>query len=596
MKNRFRHKGNSLITKMKEKSGHFCMSLMAATCLLPALNSSNANAQSFTIQGDTDIQTERFRVSLDRAGMLGVENAAVPEHMIFDAALWVSYSNDPLVFSRRTGNDLDRIGSLVHDRFTGGLTMSVSLLNFIQLGLEIPLVLNQTEDLDGGNDGVLNPLNTLAGSALGDIRLVPKIQLLNQADHAFNLGVSVGLFIPTGDEEGFVTEGTFSVYPELLISKRFGAVKWAANVGYQFKGERTLENLNTNDELTARMALGYRTGATELSVAGHLGTQSDDFFGAIETNHLEAMAGISHDIGHKAVLFGGGGYGLLNGFGIPDFRLFAGLRFGLGFAGDSGKGSNIIRDENYRLVRDGDVAEPVIEEGPNDRDGDGILDGDDSCPDDPEDNDDFEDEDGCPDPDNDQDGVLDVNDDCINVPGKPTNNGCPIADRDNDTVIDRLDNCPDEPGKVEFQGCNTEQFVKIENGKLAILDIVHFKTNKAIILTKSYNLLNNVATVISNHSEIEMVEVEGHTDSRGGDGYNKDLSQRRAESVVTYLVNKGVSRNRLKAIGYGEENPVESNDTTSGRAANRRVEFKILGDVEGIEQRRSGPDSSTIQD
>lgn len=592
MKNEFLHRKTKLKTLRK-------LGLVATACLLPALGSSVADAQSFTIQGDTDIQTERFRLSLDRSGMLGVENAAVPEHMIFDAALWLSYSNDPLVYSRRNGDDLDRIGSLVHDRFTGGLTMSLSFFNFLQLGLELPLVLNQTEDLDGGTAGVLNPLNQLAGSALGDLRVVPKIQLLNQADHAFNVGLAVNVFIPTGNEEGFLTEGDLSVAPELLISKRFGAVKWATNIGYQFKPERTLENLETDDEFTARMALGFRSGATEVSVAGHFGTRANDFLGAIENNHLEGMAGLSYDIGHKAVVFAGGGYGLRNGYGIPDFRLFGGLRFGLGFGGDEGKGSNIIRDENYRLVRDGDVAEPrpaPLVKGPGDRDGDGILDDDDECPDDPEDKDEFEDSNGCPDPDNDDDGVLDEKDDCINVPGIASNDGCPVADRDNDTVVDSLDNCPDEPGKVEFQGCNTEQFVKIEDGKLAILDIVHFKTNKDIILRKSYNLLDNVATVIGNHSEIEMVEVEGHTDSRGGDAYNKDLSQRRAESVVKYLINKGVDRNRLKAIGYGEENPVGSNDTTSGRAANRRVEFKIIGDAAGIEQRRSGPDSSTIQD
>ena len=68
--------------------------------------------------------------------------------------------------------------------------------------------------------------------------------------------------------------------------------------------------------------------------------------------------------------------------------------------------------------------------------------------------------------------------------------------------------------------------------------------------------------------------IEGHTDSQGDENLNMDLSQKRTESVVEYLIGKGVSRDRLKGVGYGEANPVASNKTTLGRAKNRRVELK----------------------
>ena len=70
------------------------------------------------------------------------------------------------------------------------------------------------------------------------------------------------------------------------------------------------------------------------------------------------------------------------------------------------------------------------------------------------------------------------------------------------------------------------------------------------------------------------IEVAGHTDNVGPDKYNQNLSERRANAVMQYLVGKGISPNRLTAFGYGFSKPAESNDTPAGRAQNRRVELK----------------------
>ena len=105
--------------------------------------------------------------------------------------------------------------------------------------------------------------------------------------------------------------------------------------------------------------------------------------------------------------------------------------------------------------------------------------------------------------------------------------------------------------------------------------------------------MNNVAQVINNHPEITLVRVEGHTDDRGDDDYNMDLSRRRAEAVVAYLVRKDVDAGRLRAAGFGETNAIETNDTREGRAANRRVEFN-LGEGSTVQQAESGPAADTI--
>ncbi len=77
------------------------------------------------------------------------------------------------------------------------------------------------------------------------------------------------------------------------------------------------------------------------------------------------------------------------------------------------------------------------------------------------------------------------------------------------------------------------------------------------------------------------VEIQGHTDNIGSDAYNQKLSERRAQSVVTYLVqNFGIDISRLTAKGYGESKPIASNDNAEGRALNRRVQFFIIGTKE----------------
>ena len=80
------------------------------------------------------------------------------------------------------------------------------------------------------------------------------------------------------------------------------------------------------------------------------------------------------------------------------------------------------------------------------------------------------------------------------------------------------------------------------------------------------------------HQSLSRIEVAGHTDSDASEEHNLDLSQRRAEAVVDYLVDKGVERSRLIAKGYGEGSPIDTNETDEGKANNRRVEFNIVED------------------
>ena len=214
-----------------------------------------------------------------------------------------------------------------------------------------------------------------------------------------------------------------------------------------------------------------------------------------------------------------------------------------------------------------------------DSDGDGIPDLQDRCPNEPEDKDGFEDDDGCPDPDNDGDGILDVNDKCPNEPedfdGFEDEDGCPDPDNDKDGVPDASDRCPNEPGPASNDGCPVKfSFINVTTEKIELKQSIFFQTAKAVIMSKSFGLLDEVAAVLLGRPTMQ-VRIEGHTDSRGGHTYNLRLSQSRADSVKAYLVGKGISSDRMESKGYGPDQPIDSNKTAAGRERNRRVEFMI---------------------
>src|SRR6266542_1467870 len=155
----------------------------------------------------------------------------------------------------------------------------------------------------------------------------------------------------------------------------------------------------------------------------------------------------------------------------------------------------------------------------------------------------------------------------------------PEGDRDGDGVPDEVDRCPDEPGPAQNDGCPPppdEPVVEVETSRLSLKDAITFDTGRDTIRAESSHILDEIAKVLKAHLELNRVRVEGHTDNVGGRGYNRDLSQRRARSVVRALVQLGISAGRLEAEGYGFERPIAPNTTSLGRAKNRRVEFTIV--------------------
>jgi outer membrane protein OmpA-like peptidoglycan-associated protein len=260
----------------------------------------------------------------------------------------------------------------------------------------------------------------------------------------------------------------------------------------------------------------------------------------------------------------------------------------IGFAGTIGK-----RREKKMLTLPPPI--PAMD-GPRDRDGDGITDNLDSCPDIPglikfngcpdSDLDGIPDKDdncphtpgvaryqGCPIPDTDRDGINDEEDKCPHTPGLARYQGCPIPDSDKDGVNDEEDKCPDIPGEVSNHGC---PLIKPELEKKIAYAAQHifFNTGRYMLLAQSFRPLDEVVVILRQNTALQL-DIDGYTDNTGAADKNLLLSRQRADAVKNYLVSKGIDPARLNASGHGQESPIANNKTTTGRAANRRVELHV---------------------
>ncbi len=199
---------------------------------------------------------------------------------------------------------------------------------------------------------------------------------------------------------------------------------------------------------------------------------------------------------------------------------------------------------------------------------------------------------GCPLLDSDGDGSFDPaqglppeqEDLCPSEPGPIAQRGCPLRDSDGDGFFDPgqgaspEDKCPAKPETVnnyqDNDGCPDEVPAEVARFTGAIRGI-NFATNKDVIRSNSRRTLDAAVKVLKDFPDVR-IEISGHTDSDGPRDHNIDLSQRRAEAVKAYLVEHGISATRIETRGAGPDEAIANNTTKSGKAKNRRIEFKLL--------------------
>lgn len=161
------------------------------------------------------------------------------------------------------------------------------------------------------------------------------------------------------------------------------------------------------------------------------------------------------------------------------------------------------------------------------------------------------------------------------------------GDEDGDGVFDRRDRCPDTPADtpVEHHGCPLPQYpasappVEPQAPASEVITLndagkVLFDFDRSDLTAAARSQLDGLMGKLS-HANVASIRVVGHTDSVGTDAYNEGLSERRASSVVEYLLTQGLAPEKLTSEGKGESEPVADNETEEGRAQNRRVELHI---------------------
>ncbi len=254
-----------------------------------------------------------------------------------------------------------------------------------------------------------------------------------------------------------------------------------------------------------------------------------------------------------------------SGFGGPDFEALGTLYWAFG-------------EPLSRVV----VQKEVVRVAEEDPDHDGVVGAADKCPMVAEDRDGFEDEDGCPDNDNDKDGIPDAQDKCPlqaeTINGIDDEDGCPEIDTDGDGILGSRDKCPDQPETFnnykDDDGCPDEVPAEVKRFT-GVIQGINFKVNSDQLLRNSLPILNRAVAVLKEFPDVRL-EISGHTDNMGKADYNRDLSQKRADSVKAYLVSQGIAADRLEAVGYGMDRPIASNKTKAGRSKNRRTEFNLI--------------------
>ncbi|WP_027127627.1 OmpA family protein [Gelidibacter mesophilus] len=422
---------------------------------------------------------------------------------------------------------------------------------------------------------------------------------------AIGVGVNAVDFYPTGEDgQGTIFDEYFnySDHYNVLPSLSSISVSRYLSSGFSITAAGTINEIDKIGD----------SSADDLSYYALDGTVKYSFGPLMNSKVFEPYLGV------------GGGYTWVDDIGAGTIN--GTLGFNLWFSDNIGmtfQSSYKHAFEDYLATHFQHTVGLALKFGGKDTDGDGIYDKDDACPDVPglpefngcpdSDGDGIEDSkddcpneaglaefNGCPDtdgdgvpdnkddcptvaglkalngcPDADGDGVADHLDECPNEAGPAANKGCPWPDTDGDGVLDKDDKCPNEAGTVANNGCPeikpTPAVMKTLNDYART---ILFDTGKSSIKGQSKVVMENITAILKEYPKANF-SIDGYTDTVGNERSNQLLSERRANSVMDYLVSNGIAAERLSARGFGEANPIDSNKTASGRANNRRVEVVL---------------------
>lgn len=406
---------------------------IAALAVVLALGAMPARAQTVDLQ--------QFKAAPGEGAFLGLHGARSLVHLQVQAGLVLNFGNAPLVLRTPTTGAVST--AVVAHQTTADLTVAVGLFELGEIGLALPIT------LQGSNPApVLGETfqNGLFPAGLGDLRLVPKVTLLDTG--TFRLGLAATITLPTGSGEALMGSSSFGARPRVLVEYDvLPGTRVALNAGANLRPEARLLNLTVGSELAYALAAESQLPVEGLTVGGGLS-------GALGLSELQAeelpvelLVEGRYLVSPGLTASLGGGFGLSRGYGTPAFRVLAGVTWA---------------QAAERPARAIAVAPPPPPSSPADTDRDGIPDEKDRCPREAETRNGHQDDDGCP------DQVAPVR---LEMPPPPvgfsekTGNGSPpppppppppvkktAKDADGDSVPDDLDLCPEDPGDGNASG------------------------------------------------------------------------------------------------------------------------------------------------
>jgi outer membrane protein OmpA-like peptidoglycan-associated protein len=511
-------------------------------------------ARAVLAQAVPSFELERLQLDPAARGSLVLGTGEVAPRNTFRLSGAGQWQERPLVLVGggdllgRRGDDAAR--TLVQVRKSLHLTLDYVILPRVELYGRANFIIDQ----DYGPAAALRipgRVGPLDDSGWGMPSFGLRIGLLQQPDGT-NIAVAGEFFPGWGDPDLLARwERREAGLVRLEIGRNIGPAVVAVNGGYLFRDKLTIGTREYGSEAQGGIVLaGRRWLRPELSFRGAVGVTGDRDPGSAE------LLGGLRLVGGPFEIFALGGPGFFNRPGTPEWRALAGLA--LGAEGEKKREPAPPPPPPPPPPTPAPKEEPAPPPPPPDPCAPGQ-------PHTPE---------QCPDLDDDGDGVVNGKDECPTESGLVELKGCPSRDSDGDGVADHLDRCATEPGQADNQGC-PRVVIQKETRKVELREQVQFDLGKATIRPESAALLDEIANVLRAHPEVKKVQVEGHTDSTGGQAVNQRLSRQRAAAVVRALTERGIEPERLSSRGFGPSRPIAPNDTPEGRQQNRRVEIQI---------------------
>jgi OmpA-OmpF porin, OOP family len=460
------------------------------------------------------------------------------------------YAYKPLVIYAVPPDGSQELTAVANNYALGHLGGTFNLGERFRVGADLPVVIYA--DGSAGQLGLVT-YQPPQRSAVGDLRLSADWRFYGAATDSFRAGVGVRLFLPTGDPRGYAGDGTLRGTVQLQaageVAKYFA---WSARAGVQVKGrELVYAGGQIGSEAQLGLAAGARLVDGRLIVGPELmaSTTFTQAFSA-QSTAFDLLLGAHYEVNPQWRLGLGIGRGVTVALGSPAVRGLLSVEWTPAGdvecqaqrAADAAQREALEREEAARVAREDEAIAQAAQKAAARAEAERFAA---------------------------QQAARDE------ASAARVAREQALADDDGDGVANGEDGCPGENGFASADklknGCPTGAVV----GDQLVLDLVRFKTNSDLILPESNVVLEKVAAAIQKLPAGYQYRVEGHTDGLGPAAFNKDLSQRRAKSVIAWLVGKGLDGKRFTAAGIGPDRPVAGNDTEPNRQLNRRVEFHI---------------------